>query len=95
MESVEVGPINIGNHDEYTISALAKMTCKLANKKLNSNHTDFTYKDLPSNDPRKRKSDIIYTKAKTLLKWELKFNIIIYSVDKFIGVNYGCTKYSY
>merc|ERR1712113_100111 len=34
------------------LSALAKMTCKLVNNKLNSNHTDFTYKDLPSDDPK-------------------------------------------
>mmetsp|Transcript_33574 Transcript_33574/g.29378 ORF Transcript_33574/g.29378 Transcript_33574/m.29378 type:complete len:458 (-) Transcript_33574:56-1429(-) len=73
MESGETGPINIGNPDEYTISQLAKLTCKLVNAKLNKNHTDFTYKDLPSDDPKKRKPDI--TKAKQLLNWTPKVNL--------------------
>eukprot|EP01084_Bolivina_argentea_P023901 44648_1 len=67
MESGQVGPINIGNPDEYTISELAKMTCKLVNQKMDKNHTGFVYQDLPSDDPKKRKPDI--TKAKKLLKW--------------------------
>merc|ERR1712176_347882 len=67
MESGQVGPINIGNPDEYTIAALAKMTCKLVNVKMGSSHTGFVYKDLPSDDPKKRKPDI--TKAEKLLKW--------------------------
>merc|ERR1719249_102830 len=68
MESGETGPINIGNPDEYTISQLAEMTCKLVNEKMKSDHTGFVYKDLPSDDPKKRKPDI--TKAKALLNWE-------------------------
>eukprot|EP01084_Bolivina_argentea_P102185 183106_1 len=91
MESGEVGPINIGNPNEYTISELAKMTCKLVNMKLGSNHTDFAYKDLPSDDPKKRKPDI--TKAKKLLKWNPKVNLqqglgstIDYFIDYF-GMN--------
>eukprot|EP00484_Ammonia_sp_Unknown_P020756 CAMPEP_0197024634 /NCGR_PEP_ID=MMETSP1384-20130603/5143_1 /TAXON_ID=29189 /ORGANISM="Ammonia sp." /LENGTH=504 /DNA_ID=CAMNT_0042453049 /DNA_START=34 /DNA_END=1548 /DNA_ORIENTATION=+ len=67
MESGQTGPINIGNPDEYTISQLAKMTVKLVNEKMNKNHTGFVYKDLPSDDPKKRKPDI--SKAKALLNW--------------------------
>jgi len=68
MESGETGPINIGNPDEYTISQLAEMTVKLVNRKMKSDHTGFVYKDLPSDDPKKRKPDI--RKAKALLNWE-------------------------
>jgi len=73
MESGETGPINIGNPDEYTIAALAKMTVKLVNSKLNKSHTGFVYKDLPSDDPKKRKPDI--SKAKKLLKWTPTINL--------------------
>ncbi len=68
MESGQTGPINIGNPDEYTISQLAEMTVKLVNQKMKSDHTGFVYKDLPSDDPKKRKPDI--SKAKELLNWE-------------------------
>jgi len=91
MESGEIGPINIGNPDEYTISELAKMTTKLVNQKLNSDHTAVTYKDLPSDDPKKRKPDI--TKAKKLLNWTPKVKLekgldatIDYFID-YMGLN--------
>merc|ERR1712154_670544 len=73
MESGQTGPINIGNPDEYTIAVLAKMTVKLVNEKMGSSHTGFVYKDLPSDDPKKRKPDI--TKAKRFLKWTPNVNL--------------------
>lgn len=68
MESGESGPINIGNPDEYTIAQLARMTVKLVNAKMHQNHTGFVHKELPSDDPKKRKPDI--SKARALLHWE-------------------------
>ena len=57
------GPINIGNPDERTISELANKIKEL----LPSSSSKIIYKELPSDDPRKRKPDI--TKAITILNW--------------------------
>jgi len=62
MHSDQTGPINIGNPDEYTILQLARIIIS------NIKAVDISFKDLPKDDPTKRKPDI--TKAKTYLKWE-------------------------
>jgi len=63
MESEHVGPINVGNPGEFTILELAKKVIKMTNSK-----STIEYKDLPKDDPCKRKPDI--TLAKNLLKWQ-------------------------
>ena len=63
-----IGPVNLGNPCEFTIKEFAKLVIN----KTNSN-SQITYKELPSDDPCKRKPDI--TLAKKVLNWEPQTNI--------------------
>lgn len=63
------GPINIGNNSELTVKKLAKIIVELTNSR-----SKIIYKNLPIDDPIKRKPDI--KKAKKLLKWEPKTNLL-------------------
>jgi UDP-glucuronate decarboxylase len=63
MNGDYVGPINLGNPDEYTILELAQNVQNLVNP-----NAQIKFERLPSDDPRRRRPDI--TKAKTLLNWE-------------------------
>ena len=78
--------INLGNPEEYKILDFAQIIKKLIHSK-----SLIIFKDLPQDDPKKRKPDII--KAKKNLKWkpnlELKEGLkktIIWFKDK-IGLN--------
>jgi UDP-glucuronate decarboxylase len=53
MEGEHIGPINLGNPEEYTISQLAEHVQKLVDPSAS-----VEYKPVPSDDPRKRKPDI-------------------------------------
>jgi len=57
------GPVNLGNPSEFSVKELAEKVIKLTNSK-----SKIIYKDLPQDDPKKRKPDI--TLAKSELKWE-------------------------
>ena len=63
MNSEYIGPINIGNPDEYTILQLAQTIQKMINPDV-----ELAFKPLPEDDPRQRKPDI--TKAKNYLNWQ-------------------------
>ncbi len=63
-----IGPLNLGNPDEYTIQELAEIILKLTNSK-----SKFIFKDLPSDDPKRRRPDI--TLAKKKLSWEPKTSL--------------------
>ena len=71
MNQDEIGPINVGNPTENTILKIAVKIQQLAfdADKLT---VDIKFKDLPSDDPKRRKPDI--TKAKTYLEYEPKVN---------------------
>ena len=56
------GPVNIGNPTEYTVSAIAEIITELTGSK-----SKIVYKDLPVDDPKKRKPDI--TLAESMLNW--------------------------
>lgn len=58
-------PVNVGNPDEITILDFAEEIIELTGAK-----TKIIYKDLPHDDPKKRRPDI--TKAKAILDWEPK-----------------------
>ena len=58
-----VGPINLGNPSEITIKALAEKILDMTNSS-----SRLIFKELPSNDPIRRKPDI--TIAQSLLNWE-------------------------
>lgn len=63
FESQEVGPINLGNPNEFTM-------LELANKIIEATESSsrLIFRDLPSDDPKQRKPDI--SKASKLLTWE-------------------------
>ena len=63
-----VGPINIGNPDEFTIMELAEKVIALTGSR-----SKIIHKDLPSDDPKQRKPDI--RKAKKVLGWEPKVSL--------------------
>lgn len=61
-----IGPVNLGNPQEFTIQALAKLILKL----LPNSKSKIIKKALPADDPLKRKPDI--TLAKKMLNWSPK-----------------------
>ncbi|WP_008311123.1 UDP-glucuronic acid decarboxylase family protein [Leptolyngbya sp. PCC 6406] len=63
MNSDTVGPVNLGNPDEYTILQLAETIQAMVNPEAR-----LKFEPLPQDDPRRRKPDI--TLAKTALGWE-------------------------
>ena len=62
MNSNFEGPVNVGNPIELSMKDLATMVIKLTNSSSN-----ITYKDLPEDDPKRRKPDI--SLAKSILDW--------------------------
>lgn len=60
--------INMGNPREMTISSLADLI-----KQLTGATSDLVYRDLPPDDPMRRRPDI--SKAKNLLGWEPKVSL--------------------
>lgn len=58
-----IGPVNLGNQDEYTILELAEKIIKISGSK-----SKLVYGPLPPDDPTRRQPDI--TLAKKLLGWE-------------------------
>ena len=81
MNSEYIGPVNIGNPDEFTINQLAN----LVKEKINSN-LEVKNMPLPSDDPLQRRPDI--SLAKKELSWEPKINIdqgLNLTIDYFKG----------
>lgn len=62
------GPVNLGNPVETTIKELAETILDLTNSS-----SELIYKDLPENDPERRKPDI--SLAKKTLDWEPKVTL--------------------
>jgi UDP-glucuronate decarboxylase len=60
------GPINIGNPVEFTVTELANKVLEM----IPESKSKIVYKDLPSDDPMKRKPDI--SVARERLGWEPK-----------------------
>lgn len=58
-----IGPVNIGNPDEFTIKQLAEMVLRLT-----GSTSKVTYLPLPQDDPLQRQPNI--TLAKEVLKWQ-------------------------
>lgn len=59
----EIGPMNIGNPNEFTILQLAELAIELSGSR-----SAITRLPLPADDPKQRQPDI--TLAKAALKWE-------------------------
>lgn len=68
MNGSYIGPVNMGNPGEYTIKQLASTVQELVNP-----NNEVVYKDVPSDDPRRRRPDI--SKAKQYLNWEPKIDL--------------------
>ena len=58
-----VGPLNLGNPDEFTMLRLAELTLKLVGGK-----SKIVHQPLPADDPKQRRPDI--TQARRALKWK-------------------------
>jgi len=58
-----IGPVNLGNPDEFTMNELADLVIKLTNSS-----SKIVQKTLPEDDPKQRQPDI--TLAKKKLAWE-------------------------
>ncbi len=63
-----IGPMNLGNPSERTVLNLAEIVLEMTGSK-----SKITYKDLPSDDPVKRKPDI--KKAQEILGWKPEVDI--------------------
>ncbi len=63
-----IGPVNVGNPNEFTIKELAEKVIKLTASK-----SKIVYHPLPEDDPMQRKPDI--SLAKKELKWEPKIQL--------------------
>jgi len=63
-----IGPINLGNPNEFTIRELAEAVIRLTCSK-----SRIIFKPLPADDPTQRKPDI--TMAKNILNWEPKIQL--------------------
>ena len=64
----EIGPINLGNEDEFTILELAENILNITKSKAKIIH-----KKLPIDDPMQRKPDC--TKAKNILDWKAQIKL--------------------
>lgn len=61
-EGSVVGPVNIGNDEEFSVRELAEIVTTMTNSK-----SPVVYKDLPQDDPHIRRPDI--SRARELLSW--------------------------
>jgi UDP-glucuronate decarboxylase len=57
-----VGPVNLGNPEEFTVRDFAELVLRLTNSR-----SEITYLPLPSDDPRQRRPDI--SRAAEMLGW--------------------------
>jgi UDP-glucuronate decarboxylase len=63
-----IGPMNIGNPNEFTILELAEKVIELTGSK-----SKIVYRPMPQDDPQQRKPDI--TQAQNVLGWEPKIQL--------------------
>jgi len=64
-----LGPVNLGNPDEFTVKELAEKILEM----LPESKSKIVYQDLPQDDPKQRKPDI--SLAKKELTWEPKIRL--------------------
>lgn len=78
-----VGPVNIGNPDEFTIKELAEQVIKISGSK-----SKLVQRPLPSDDPTRRRPDISLAQQK--LGWEPKVKLaegLERTIDWFKSIN--------
>jgi UDP-glucuronate decarboxylase len=64
-----IGPVNIGNPNEFTIKELALKVLSF----LPESKSSLTYRELPADDPRQRQPEI--SLAKSMLHWSPKIQL--------------------
>jgi UDP-glucuronate decarboxylase len=67
-QDAEIGPINLGNPDEFTIRELAELVLRLTGSK-----SKLVFHPLPPDDPVQRQPDI--TRARSTLDWTPKVGL--------------------
>jgi len=75
----DIGPVNLGNPGEFTISQLASLVIELV-----GTGSKVTYQELPQDDPTRRRPDI--SRASNLLDWEPTTNLragLVKTIDYF------------
>lgn len=80
-----IGPVNIGNPIEFTITELAQKVIQLT-----GTNSKILQQPLPLDDPKQRRPDI--TLAKSILNWEPKINLeqgLIKTIDYFRNTLYN------
>ena len=68
LDSDYVGPVNIGNPNEFTVLELANLVIELT-----GSSSEIVFEDLPIDDPKQRKPDI--SLARRLLGWEPRIEL--------------------
>lgn len=74
-----IGPVNIGNPNEFTMLELAEAVIRLTNSK-----SKISFKPLPQDDPKQRQPNI--NLAKKVLDWEPRVQLdegLIKTIDYF------------
>jgi len=74
-----VGPVNLGNPEEHSINDLALMI-----RKLSGSSSEIVYRQLPQDDPVRRRPDITLVREK--IGWEPKISItdgLLRTIDYF------------
>lgn len=77
-----IGPVNIGNPDEFTMWELAHKVIELTGSK-----SQILQMPLPQDDPKQRRPDI--TEANAMLNWQPKINLeqgLIKTIDYFRNI---------
>jgi len=80
MESDFVGPINLGNPDEFTVKQLAEKVLSL----IPESKSKLVFQPLPEDDPKQRRPDIALARKK--LGWEPKTRLdegLLKTIDYF------------
>jgi len=67
-DSLETGPINLGNPNEVTVRALAETVIRMT-----GSSSRLEFRPLPADDPRQRQPDI--GRAKQVLGWEPRWRL--------------------
>jgi UDP-glucuronate decarboxylase len=80
-----IGPVNLGNPDEFTVRELAELVLELTGSK-----SKIVYQSLPEDDPTRRRPDISLAKAK--LNWQPTVALregLQRTIDWFRSINLG------
>lgn len=83
-----IGPINLGNPNELTIKEVANIIHSTICRHCGGTTSKIIYKELPMDDPKKRKPDI--QKANKYLDWKPDVTLedgLIKTIDYFSGIN--------